>query len=114
MYRRYYSYNDMPQLPKTNNQNLTAKPVEKKHIKPKKEEIIVDKKKEECKEECIVKRKNGECPVKNDGIGKILGRFELDDIILGVLILVLLMDDCDDNMLLLAIAFIFLTGIFDE
>lgn len=84
MYRRYYSYNDMPQMI-THNDVKQNKP-EKKHEQ---------KKEEACK------------PAQNN---KILGNFELDDIILGVVILALLLDDGDDSVLLLALAVIFLTG----
>ena len=83
MYRRYYSYNDMPQMV-VHNQEERKKPEKKQ-----------EPKKEECK------------PCQNN---KILGNFELDDIILGVVILALLLDDGDDSVLLLALAVIFLTG----
>ena len=84
MYRRYYSYSDMPQMVVHNDD------------KPKKQEI----KKDNCKPEC-----------QSDSNNKILGRFEVDDVILGVVILSLLLDDGDDSILLLALAIIFLTGI---
>ena len=42
--------------------------------------------------------------------GKLFGRFETDDIILLVVVFILLMDECDDKLLLGALAFIFLTG----
>lgn len=83
MYRRYYSYNDMPQI-------ITHSGEERK--KPEKKQ---ETKKEECKT----------CPNN-----KIFGNFEVDDIILGIVILALLMDDGDDSVLLLALAVIFLTG----
>ncbi len=82
MYRRYYSYSDMPQMIK-------------------KEEI-----KQECKEKKPVKCENTACQDNN----KVLGNFELDDIILGIVILALLIDDGDDSLLLIALAVIFLTG----
>ncbi len=85
MYRRYYSYSDMPQMVVHNGE------------KPKKQEI----KKEDCKPPCPP-------PCNNN---KILGRFETDDVILGIVILSLLLDDGDDSVLLLALAVIFLTGI---
>lgn len=85
MYRRYYSYSDMPQMIVHNGE------------KPKKAE----QKKEDCKVECT----------PDDSNNKILGKFEIDDIILGVVILALLLDDGDDSVLLLALAIIFLTGI---
>lgn len=43
--------------------------------------------------------------------GKIFGKFELDDVLLLVVILVLLADECDDNLLLLALGFVFISGI---
>lgn len=71
MYRKYYSYNDMPQ------------PVSGIH---KKEELKI--------------------PQTN----KILGNFETDDIILAIVIIMLLANDCNDKLLLLAIAFVFIGG----
>ena len=41
---------------------------------------------------------------------KLFGNFETDDIILAVVILMLLLNDCDDKLLLLALAFVFITG----
>ncbi len=84
MYRRYYSYNDMPQMV-VHSEEERKKPEKKQEVK--KEEV----------------RK----PVQSN---KIFGNFELDDIILGVVILALLLDDGDDSVLLLALAVIFLTG----
>lgn len=81
MYRKYYSYSDMPQL-----------------IKHEESE----KQLSEHPEQPVPKQENP---------GKLFGRFENDDIILGVIILALLMDDSDDSLLLIALAFIFLTGI---
>lgn len=81
MYRKYYSYSDMPQLIK--------------HEEP-------EKQLSEHREQPVPKQENS---------GKLFGRFENDDIILGVIILALLMDDSDDSLLLIALAFIFLTGI---
>lgn len=43
--------------------------------------------------------------------GRLFGRFELDDVLLLVIIMVLLFDDCDDNLLILALGFVFLSGI---
>ncbi|MCR4719369.1 MAG: hypothetical protein K5768_07045 [Firmicutes bacterium] len=83
MYRRYYSYNDMPQIITHN------------------DEVKKPEKKQEQKKEEICK------PAQNN---KIFGSLELDDIILGIVILALLIDDGDDSVLLLALAVIFLTG----
>ena len=82
MYRRYYSYNDMPQVLKHDEEKPCPPP-----------------KKEPCEKPC---------PPKCDN--KFLGRFETDDIILGIVILALLLDDSDDGILLLALAVIFLAG----
>ena len=86
MYRKYYSYNDMPQV-------MNAKP-QHEIVKP---EPPVHKKKEELP--AILEN------------GKLLGKFELDDIILLAVVVILLADDCDDKLLLLALGFIFITGI---
>ncbi len=86
MYRRYYSYSDMPQL------------IRHEEAPPK--EVHTEKKKEA---QCVK-------PPETE-TGKLLGRFEIDDVILGVVILALLLDDGDDGLLLAALAFIFLTGI---
>ncbi len=88
MYRRYYSYNDMPQV---------VKKVPK--CEPEKKELP------ECSRE-----QTKEC-AKENGNGKLLGKFELDDVILGVIILAILLDDGDDSLLLLALAIVFLTGL---
>ena len=82
MYRRYYSYNDMPQI--------------LKHT----EEV---KKTEPPKDDCCEKP----CPPPQGN--KLFGNFETDDIILGIVILALLLDGNDDKILLLALAVIFLT-----
>lgn len=62
-----------------------------------------DEKKEECKKECR--------EVKKCESGKLFGRFELDDIILGIIIVAILIDDGDDSPLLLALALVFLSGL---
>lgn len=46
--------------------------------------------------------------------GRLFGKFELDDVLLLVIILVLLFDECDDNLLILALGFVFLSGIMQE
>ena len=85
MYRKYYSINDMPQ------------PIQKK------EEAG------ECKRPDNI-HKNVEEKVGFIQNGKVLGRFEIDDVILVVIAVILLADDCDDKLLLLALAFVFLSG----
>ena len=42
--------------------------------------------------------------------GKLFGNFELDDVILGIVILAILLDDKDDTLLLLALFAVFFTG----
>jgi len=81
MYRRYYSYSDMPQL-----------------IKPEEPPANI------CEE------KKPKSIQTNNQDSKLFGKFEIDDIILGVVILALLLDDGDDSVLLIALAVIFLTG----
>lgn len=74
MYRRYYSYNDMPQ--------------------------VVQKNSCEKEERC-----------ENLPAKKTLAKgLSTDDIILGIVILAILLDDGNDNLLLLALAAIFLSG----
>lgn len=77
MYRRYYSYNDMPVPIKT-------KPPEKK-------QTAVQKKEPK--------------PVPTDFLGKL----EADDLVLLAVIFLLLIDDCNDILLLLALGFIFIS-----
>lgn len=88
MYRRYYSYNDMPQVVK----NVPKCEPEKKEQ---------PECRHEHKKECDQEQRNG----------KLFGKFELDDVILGVIILAILLDDGDDSLLLLALAIVFLTGL---
>lgn len=80
MYRKYYSYNDMPEPIKPSRQskqhNLPAP------VKEVKKEIIPEPKK------------------KKDSF---LDRFEKDDLILAAVLLVLLMDECDDWLLIAVI-----------
>lgn len=88
MYRSY-SMNDMPQMIKREkpDNKEQERPVSNLHNKPIEEAagIIKD--------------------------GKFLGKFELDDIILIAIIVMLLTNDCDDKLLLLAIGFVFVSGI---
>ena len=88
MYRSY-SINDMPQMVKreTPKNKEQVSPVSNLHNKTIEEAtgIIKD--------------------------GKFLGKFELDDIILIAIIVMLLTNDCDDKLLLLAIGFVFISGI---
>ena len=80
MYRKYYSYNDMPVVskPKVQENNeekqLVTKPCDSKISKP---------------------------------VSGIFGNLEKDDLILLIVIFVLLADNCDDSLLLIALAFIF-------
>ncbi len=81
MYRRYYSVNDMPQLVNKDYQKPKEKPCNEIHTQ--------------------VKQKDG----------GFLSKLENDDIILIAIALLLLADDCDDKLLIIAIAFIFISGI---
>lgn len=84
MYRRYYSYSDMPQLIKKDG----AKELPPRESKPEAP------------------------PPADDGNGKIFGKFNTDDIILAIVIVALLTDGGDnDGVLLAALAVIFLAGI---
>ena len=56
-----------------------------------------------CEEEKCVPQK---CESK-----KIFGSFELDDVILGIVILAILLDDGDDTLLLLALFAVFFAGL---
>lgn len=62
--------------------------------------------KENVMEKCEVKKQD--CDKKESG--KIFGNFELDDVILGIVILAILLDDKDDTLLLLALFAVFFTG----
>ncbi len=86
MYRSY-SYNDMP------------KPI--MHTYEKKPT------KSECKEDSQKPIKKKE---KNDGL---LANLETDDLILLIVILALIIDDCDDKILLIALGFIFICQFLD-
>lgn len=106
MYRRYYSYNNMPAMPVRREECRIA---EEKHCE------------EEKKAEEEQEREEAECTKSGGGFlegiirdGKIFGRFELDDVILFVVILILLLDECDDDLLLIALAFVFISGIIND
>lgn len=64
---------------------------------------------------CKQESKPNECEEKKNTCEKkeskkVLGNFELDDIILGIVILAILLDDADDTLLLLALFTVFFTG----
>ena len=61
-----------------------------------------DDKPKKCEEEKCVQQK---CESK-----KVFGNLELDDVILGIVILAILLDDGDDTLLILALFAIFFTG----
>lgn len=87
MYRKYYSYNDMPVPVKDGN---------------------VQKTETVCKDVEVEKKSANAIGTKKNG--GILSGIANDDIILLVVILALLMDGCEDKLLLAAIAFVLLTG----
>ena len=87
MYRKYYSYSDMPQITKAEPRHEVIRPEPPVHSQ-------------------ALEEKAG---FMQDG--KILGKFEVDDVILIVVAIILLADDCDDKLLLLALGFIFISGI---
>ena len=80
MYRKYYSYSDMPQI------------VKKTDCHPAKEKPPA----ESCSE-----------PEQ----GGLLSKLCTDDILLAVIIIALIMDDNADSALIIALAFVFLTGL---
>ncbi len=80
MYRRYYSYNDMP-VP----------------VKP------------ELKQEAAQIHKSVQKnPLNTEKKKGVLENLKIDDIIILAVIFILFMDECDDLLLLAALAFIFL------
>lgn len=94
MYRNFYSYNDMPRIIRPEQEKThTSAPAPPIHNK------------NENKNNC---GNNSSNLVEN---GKLFGKFELDDIILIVVALLLFADDCDDTLLLLAIGFVFISGL---
>ena len=82
MYRNFYSINDMPK-PIRCDENIPEKP----------------KKCEPTSPDTTHKKSGG-----------LLSNLQIDDIILIAIILILLADGCDDNLLILAIAFVFISG----
>ena len=48
---------------------------------------------------------------KQFSLNSLLGDLKNDDIVLLVIIFILLIDDCDDKLLLIALGFIFFTGL---
>lgn len=97
MYRKYYSYSDMPVRRECAN--------EERNICEAEEVKTVHK----CEKGNSAGNKSPLDSLFSNG--KILGKFELDDVLLLVVILVLLADECDDNLLLLALGFVFISGI---
>lgn len=85
MYRNFYSYSDMPKMIRPD----TPKKPPPVPAPPKKEQNL---------------------PAITEN-GKLFGKFELDDVILITVALLLFADDCDDTLLMLAIAFVFISGI---
>jgi len=81
MYKSYH-YNDMPKPINTSKECTSPKPLNN------------------CK--------NTE---NNSILGNIFGDLKNDDIILLVIIFVLLIDDCEDKLLLIALGFIFFSGL---
>lgn len=116
MYRKYYSYNDMPMI---NNlaENTGRNDIGRKEEAEKKgSEGRAEKRGSERYEENAVKEEIIERPAEgvrlkgNENGGKIFGKFENDDILLLVVIFILLADGCDDDLLIIALAAVFLMG----
>ncbi len=101
MYRRYYSYNDMPTIAGSTASDSVVEAVKSEPNRG----VSLNE------DSAVSSPKGSEKRTGNGGIDKFLGRFENDDIILLVIVLLLLLDDCDDKLLLAALGFIFLTGI---
>ena len=62
------------------------------------------------KETEIDKCEEKKCDCEKRETQKVFGNFELDDVILGIVILAILLDDADDTLLLLALFAVFFTG----
>ena len=63
------------------------------------------KKQDSCEDKPTAKKCEEKCETK-----KVLGNLDLDDVILGIVILAILLDDSEDTLLLLALLAVFLTG----
>lgn len=98
MYRRYYSYNDMPQIARPPTPRR-----EENHERPQKAA-------DEQKPQEHVSKNAAPSGGLFEG-GKLFGKFETDDVILLIIVAALILDDCDDKLLLAALGFIFLTGL---
>lgn len=67
----------------------------------------------------LVPKKNAEFVVekkrtstsKENSLGRLFGRFESDDLLLAVIIIALLFDEGADDALIIALAFVFISGI---
>ncbi len=94
MYRKYYSYNDMPTVKPAPLENAGA-PSQPPAPAPPPEHVSA---------------LNEHIPEKRAETSGVLGGAATDDIILGAIIFALLNDGCDDKLLLLALAFVFLSG----
>ena len=82
MYRKYYSYNDMP------------KPVlheQTRQLTPQPEPRNLSK------------------PPSNNGTKVFFKNLETDDLLLIAVLLILFLDDCEDKMLIAAVAFLLLS-----
>ena len=84
MYRKSYSFNDMPDRFGENVKNSNDN-------------------------KCEV-HKSPQTNVNCSENGKILGQFEIDDIIIILIAALLLSEDCNDKLLFLALGFVFISG----
>ena len=84
MYRKSYSFNDMPDRFGETEKNTNDK-------------------------NCEV-HKNSNTKANCTESGKILGQFEIDDIIIILIAALLLSEDCNDKLLFLALGFVFISG----
>ena len=101
MYRSY-SINDMPEPVRLRNEEKNKKDEESKKVNERCNDII----ERECEEEKYIE----ECRTKNKGF---LSDLKIDDIIILVVILLLVMDNCEDKLLIIALGFLLFSDFFE-
>ncbi|MCD8390670.1 MAG: hypothetical protein LUD03_02375 [Firmicutes bacterium] len=129
MYRTY-SVNDMPQpIERRNRGERAQKPRNEEKREELGEELYEEHRCEEKSEIPIVgaevcdeiHNNELECEAlcepesehERSNINKLLANIKLDDIIIFAVIVILLMDECDDKLLILALGFILFADFFD-
>ena len=101
MYRSY-SYHNMPQPIIRREEAPPQKTVKSSPASPPPPPASSS---EKCGQSVVKTRQN------SDGIGGILKNLQSDDIILMAVILALLVDGCDDKLLLIALGFVFFSDL---